>query len=42
MAALVVALRSHKVGDRVKVSYVRGTDRRDVTVALEERTSSSG
>jgi S1-C subfamily serine protease len=42
MAALVVALRSHKVGDRVKVSYVRDTDRRDVTVALEERTSSSG
>lgn len=39
MASLVVALRSHKVGDRVKVSYVRGTDHRDVTVALEERRS---
>jgi S1-C subfamily serine protease len=37
MAALVVALRSHKVGDRVKVSFMRDGNRRDVTVALQER-----
>jgi S1-C subfamily serine protease len=39
MASLVVALRSHKVGDRVKVSFMRDGDRHDLTVALQERKS---
>lgn len=37
MAGLVVALRSHKVGDKVKVSYLRDGRSHDVTVVLQER-----
>ncbi len=37
MAGLVVRLRSHRVGDRVKVSYLRDGARHAATVTLMER-----
>lgn len=39
MASLVVMLRRHKAGDVVRVTYVRGTESRSVTVRLSERPS---
>jgi serine protease Do len=42
MAGLVVALRTHKIGDRVTVTYLRDGRQRDVTVTLRERPSNAG
>jgi S1-C subfamily serine protease len=42
MAGLVVALRSHRIGDKVKVGYLRGGTPHDVVVTLEERKPSAG
>lgn len=42
MAGLVVALRTHKVGDRVTLTYLRDGRQRDVTVTLRERPSNAG
>jgi putative serine protease PepD len=42
MAALVVALRRHKVGDTVSVAYVRDGARRTTLAQLRERPSATG
>jgi putative serine protease PepD len=38
--ALIAAVRSHKPGDRVSITYVRGGSRHTVTVTLADATSS--
>jgi serine protease Do len=40
MAGLVVALRTHEVGDRVALTFLRDGRQRDLTVTLRERPSS--
>lgn len=42
MAALVVALRRHKVGDTLEVVYLRDGDRHSTTARLRERPSGAG